>query len=404
MRDISADLRPAAVATPYSGIVEVMNHGFGKPGLVALWAGEGDLATPAFICEAATRSLAAGETFYTRQTGIPELREALARYHDRHWPGPGGRAFDPARFVVAGSGMQAIQIAIAAVAGAGDEIIVPTPAWPNVAGAMSVAGGRAVEVPMTADAAGWTLDLDRLAAAIGPATRAIFVNSPSNPTGWTASRETLAAILELSRRHGLWIIADEVYARFVYDGAERAPSFYDVADDDDRILYVNTLSKNWAMTGWRVGWISAPPAIGELLANLVQYSTSGVAVFMQRAAIAALDRGEDFVAHQVARAARGRALIHGVLTSTGRVHEAAPAGAFYYFFSIDGEPDTRRLGLQLVDEANVGLAPGTAFGAAGAGYMRLCFARGEDSLGLAARRLEAWLLGRGPDDGAGAGR
>ncbi|ODN72341.1 pyridoxal phosphate-dependent aminotransferase [Methylobrevis pamukkalensis] len=390
-QDFASNLRQAAVDAPPSGIVEVMNHGFGRPGLVALWAGEGDLPTPAFICEAATRSLVAGETFYTRQTGIPELREALARYHDRNWGALAGRPFDPERFIVTASGMQAIQIAIAAIAGAGDEILVPTPAWPNVAGALAVAGGRPVEVPMTCGPGGWHLDLDLLAAAITPATRAIFVNSPSNPTGWTADLATLQALLDLARARGLWILADEVYARFVYDGSRRAPSFYDLIEADDRVIFVNTLSKNWAMTGWRVGWISAPPQLAGLLANLVQYSTSGVAVFLQRAAAAALDRGDAFIDHQVARARRGRDIIHAALTGSGRVHDAPPPGAFYYFFAIDGEPDTRRLGLRLVDEANVGLAPGTAFGAAGAGYMRLCFARGEESLTLAAGRLRTWL-------------
>ncbi|MBH0237477.1 pyridoxal phosphate-dependent aminotransferase [Methylobrevis albus] len=391
--DLFGSLRPAAVDAPASGIVEVMNHGFGRPGLVALWAGEGDLATPAFINEAATRSLAAGETFYTRQAGIPELREALARYHDRVHGPLFGRPFEPERFVVTASGMQAIQLALAAIAGAGEEVLIPTPAWPNFAGAFAVAGGTPVEVPMGFDGSGWTLDLERLEAAITPKTRAIFINSPSNPTGWTADLATLAAVLELARRQGLWIVADEVYNRFVYDGTARSASFYDLIAPDDRVIFVNTFSKNWAMTGWRIGWISAPPAMTPLLANLVQYSTSGVAVFMQRAAVAALDRGEAFVEHQIARSARGRDIICTALESTGRVRTLRPAGAFYLFFAIDGEPDTRRLGLRLVDEANVGLAPGTAFGAAGAGFMRLCFARGEASLSTAADRLTTWLGG-----------
>ena len=157
--------------------------------------------------------------------------------------------------------MQAIQLAVSAVAGPGDEVIVPTPAWPNCAAAVGIGGAKPVFVTMDFDGSRWRLDLDKLAAAITPATRAIFINSPSNPTGWTATEDELRAILALARKHGLWIFADEVYSRFVYEG-ERAPSFYDVAADDDRILYVNTFSKNWAMTGWRIGWISAPPQLG----------------------------------------------------------------------------------------------------------------------------------------------
>src|SRR5205085_11531678 len=155
-------LSRAARLAPESGIVEVANYGRGRDGLIPLWIGEGDLPTPSFICEAATRALAAGETFYTWQRGIPPLRDALARYHTALY----GRAFAPEEFYVTGSGMQAIQIVIAMLAGAGDEIVIPTPTWPNAAAATGIIGGRAVEVPMSFGDSGWSLDLDRLAAAI----------------------------------------------------------------------------------------------------------------------------------------------------------------------------------------------------------------------------------------------
>lgn len=384
-------IRPEAAGAPASGIVEVMRHGFGKPGIVPLWAGEGDLPTPPFICDAATRSLAAGETFYTHQTGIPELREALARYHTAVYGHLFGRPFGPERFIVTGSGMHAIELAITAIAGAGDEVIIPTPAWPNFAAAVGIRGATPVQLPMSFGQGGWSLDLDRLAAAITPATRAIFVNSPSNPTGWTASLETLSAILALARRQGLWIIADEVYGRFHYAEEGPAPSFHSLIDESDRVVFVNTFSKNWAMTGWRIGWLEIPPAMQELFVNLVQYSSSGTAVFMQRAGIAALENGEGFLAHQVARCRKGLAVLKDTLEPTGRVRFAEPKGAFYLFFSIDGEPDTRGLGLRLVDEANVGIAPGDTFGEAGRGWMRLCFARSPERLQIAASRLKEWL-------------
>ena len=177
-------LSRAARAAPESGIVEAMNYGRRRGGVTPLWAGEGDLPTPAFICEAATRSLAAGETFYTWQRGIPELRQALARYHTTLY----GRPFVPEEFYVTGSGMQAIQIVLAMVAGAGDEVLIPTPTWPNAAAAAGVIGARAVEVPMSFGNDGWSLDLERLAGAVTAKTRALFVVSPSNPTGWTATR------------------------------------------------------------------------------------------------------------------------------------------------------------------------------------------------------------------------
>jgi len=390
MTDFLATLRPEALGAPPSGIVEVMNYGRQREGLIPLWAGEGDLPTPAFVCEAATRSLAAGETFYTWQRGIPELRAALARYHERLY----GGTCAPERFFVTASGMQAIQIALTALAGPGDEVLVPSPAWPNFAAAVGVRGARVVDVPMTFGNRGWILDVERLADVVTPATKAIFLNSPCNPTGWTATREELAAVLALARERGIWIVADEVYGRFVWDGSARAPSFHDVATPEDRVIFVNTFSKNWAMTGWRVGWIEAPPEIGDVLENLIQYSTSGVAVFVQRAAVAALDHGEGFLAHQVARIAESRKILTDTLAATGRARFVAPVGAFYLFFGVEGEDDTSKLGLRLVDEAGIGLAPGTAFGPAGNGFLRLCFARGPESMREASRRLADWLNGR----------
>jgi aspartate/methionine/tyrosine aminotransferase len=387
--NLVAALRAEARDAPESGIVEVFNYGRAREGLVPLWVGEGDLPTPDFISDAAVKSLRDGETFYTYQRGIPEMRAALARYHARVY----GRPFDAERFFVTGGGMQAIQIAARMVAGTGDEVIVPTPAWPNFAAAIGVGGGRPVEVPMGFGNAGWTLDLDRLFAAVTPRTRAIFLNSPSNPTGWTATLDELRAVLSFARERGLWIVADEVYHRFFYAG-DRSPSFYDIAEPDDRLLQVNTMSKNWAMTGWRVGWLSANPALGPVIENLVQYSTSGTAAFLQRGATAALDDGDDFIAFQVARAHTGRDIVVDALAATGKVRFADPAGAFYLFFSVDGEPDTGRLGLRLVDEANVGLAPGDSFGRAGAGFMRLCFARDADQVRKGADRIAAWVRGR----------
>jgi len=388
MSDLLHALRREAREAPDSGIIEVFNYGQGRVGLIPLWAGEGDLPTPDFICEAVARSLKAGETFYTWQRGIPELRSALASYHGRQF----GRSFAPERFFVTIGGMQAIQIAVTAVAGSGDEVIVPTPAWPNCAAAVGISGATPVFVKLDFDGSRWRLDLDKLAAAIGPATRAIFINSPSNPTGWTATEEELRAILAFARQRHLWILADEVYSRFVYVGG-RAPSFYDVAEENDRILSVNTFSKNWAMTGWRVGWISAPPELGGVIENLIQYSTSGVATFVQRGAIAALENGEDFVRQQVERARQGRDIVCGSLAGSNSVRFAWPDGAFYLLFTVDGIADTSRLGLKLVDEAGIGLAPGTAFGPGGAPFMRICFARKAEDLSEAMRRLTGWLAG-----------
>jgi aspartate/methionine/tyrosine aminotransferase len=384
-------IRPEAAAAPESGIVEVSTYGRARPGTIPLWVGEGDTPTPDFIRDAATRSLAAGETFYTWQRGIPELREAIARYMARTYgaPWPGG-IFTRDRFFVTGGGMQAIQIAIRIACGPGDEVLIPSPAWPNFAAAAGLNGALPKLVPMTFGNRGWRLDVEALEAAVGPRTKVLFVNSPSNPTGWTATREELEALLALARRHGLWIIADEIYGRFVYEGG-RAPSFHDIMTAQDRILFVQTMSKNWAMTGWRIGWLEAPEELGQIAENLIQYSTSGVPVFSQRAAIAALDHGDAFIAHQIERARRSRDVICEALEATGKVRFLKPEGAFYLFFTVEGVEDARAAALRLIDEAGVGIAPGTAFGIGGGRFFRLCFARSPEQAAEAAERLRRWI-------------
>ncbi len=387
-KDLRGVLRTQARDTPVSGIEAVIDYGRDRPGLIPLWSGESDLATPEFIASAAIAGLRRGETFYTWQGGIPELRQSLARYHQRHF----GRAFDENEFIVTGGGMHAIQMAIAATAGSGDEAIYLTPAWPNFAAAAAIAGARPVAVPLDFSANGWSCDVARIEAAVSDRTKMIFVNSPSNPTGWTADIDTLRAILDLARRKGLWIIADEIYALFHF-GGKRAASFLDIMEEGDRILFVNTFSKNWAMTGWRIGWIKAHPSLGRVFENLVQYSTSGVAQFMQRGGVAALEEGDAFLAQQVIQAQGARDAVCRVLGETGRVRFSVPAGAFYLFFSIDGLTDSTRAAFAIVDKVGVGLAPGTAFGEDGQGFLRLCFHRRIDKVEEAAHRIAGWIRG-----------
>jgi aspartate/methionine/tyrosine aminotransferase len=380
------NLRAEARAAPESGIVAVMNHGRGRDGMIPLWAGEGDLPTPAFITDAAAQALAGGETFYTWQRGIPELRQALTRYYSRHF----GKIFAEEEFLVTGSGMHAIQLALDAVAGSGDEVIYLSPAWPNFAAAAGVSGAVPVAVTLDQSGNGWSCDVGKIEAAITPRTRALFINTPSNPTGWTADHETLQQILDLARARNLWLIADEIYSLFHY-GQGRAPSFLDIATAEDRILFVNSFSKNWAMTGWRVGWIKTHPALQQVFENLIQYSTSGVAQFMQRGAVVALDAGDGFILEQVERARAARDLVCAILAQTGRARFAVPQGAFYLFFTVDGIADSRTAAFDIVDHANVGLAPGTAFGPGGEAFLRLCFHRRLDQVEEAAHRLASWI-------------
>jgi aspartate/methionine/tyrosine aminotransferase len=389
-RDWLSQIRPAVRDIETSGIVEVFDYGRDRQGLIPLWVGEGDLPTPAFIADAAKASLDRGETFYTHQGGMPALRASIASYMTRvYGAAPGGGEFSSRQFFVTIGGMHALDIAVRMIVGPGEEALIPSPAWPNFAGALAANGARPCFVTLERGEA-WRLDPERLAAAVTPATRAIFFNSPANPTGFIATQAELIAALDLARRHDLWIVADEIYGRLTYDG-RRAPSFHDIMAPDDKILFVQTFSKNWAMTGWRIGWLEAPPALAPAIENLVQYSTSGVPVFAQRAAVAALEEGEAFLADLTRRMRASRDILSKSLAETGRVRFSQPEGAFYLFCSVLGEPDSRRLALRLIDEAGVGAAPGNAFGPGGEGYLRLCFARAPEEIAEASRRLVDWL-------------
>ena len=374
---------------PDSGIVKAAMYGFGKPDVIPLWVGEGNVPTPELFARAASESLLRGETFYTWQRGIPELRDALARYHTRHF----GRTFSYENFFVTSGGMQAIQTIIRLIAGEGDEIIIPTPAWPNYPGPLRLQGSVPVEVPMDFLNGRWRLDLDRLFAAIGPRTRAICINSPSNPVGWTATHDELIAVRDQCRKHGIWIFGDEVYSRFYYGGPQetRAPSFLDVCEDDDMLLLANTFSKNWAMTGWRVGWLQAPKALGTPIERIIQYNSSGTAAFLQRGCVVALDEGENFIAAQVAKARANRDMTAKLMGEMPRVRFEIPKGAFYMFFALDGMTDSTATTLRIIDEARVGFAPGGTFGRGGEGHLRMCYLRDPAKVEEALGRFRHWL-------------
>jgi aspartate/methionine/tyrosine aminotransferase len=286
--------------------------------------------------------------------------------------------------------MSAIKETIQMLVNPGDEVVVPSPCWPNVAAAVDIMAGVVKPVMLTFGNRGWTLDIETVMAACGPRTKIIFVNSPGNPTGYMMSRAEQQALLEFARKRGIWIVADEVYGRLVYD-RKAAPSFLEIADPDERVIVVNTFSKNWAMTGWRMGWVVASTQLGQVYENLVQYNTSGVASFLQFGAVAALNEGDAFLAEQVARCAKGRAMVTETFARLPRVRYAPPEGAFYAFFAVDGKSDARARAFELVDRANVGLAPGTAFGPGAPNFLRLCFACSLDRLGEGLSRLEKAL-------------
>jgi len=264
--------------------------------------------------------------------------------------------------------------------------VLISPIWPNIFYAVRTMGGESRHVRLQQTAMGWKLDLDRLFAACDARTRAIFIASPSNPTGWLMSEDEQRAVLDFARRRGIWIIADEVYHRLVYDRPV-APSFLNLALPDDPVFVVNSFSKSWAMTGWRLGWLIHPPALGDRMGDLSGINNTGATTFVQHAGVCAIEQGEAFIAEMVERCRRGRDLVHQRLAGLPRVAISRPAAAFYAYFKVDGVSDDLGFAQDLVRTARVGLAPGSAFGPDNAGYFRLCFASAEARLSEALDRL-----------------
>lgn len=366
-----------------SGIMRIAIGALEDPEVIPLWFGESDLPTPDIIREAAKRALDEGRTFYSYARGHRLLREALLTYHRRLY----GLDLHPDRMSVPGSTMLSVMIAGQCVIEPNDEIVLISPYWPNVRTVVEVLGGRPVEVRLEEGPERWWLDLDRVTRAIGPRTKAIYVNSPSNPTGWIASRDELAALLALCRRHGLALIADEVYHRNVYDGRDPAPSVLELAGDDEPVFVLNGFSKAWAMTGWRLGWMVHPKHLAEPMAVLAEVNNTGATSFAQYGGIAALEQGEEFVRAFVARCRRNRDLVQERLGAHPRVRLLRPQGAFYAFPKIEGLRDSLAFCRRLLAEARVGTAAGYSFGAGNEGHIRLCFAIAPERLEPALDRL-----------------
>jgi aspartate/methionine/tyrosine aminotransferase len=376
--------RAAVRALVPSLIREVANGGMSEPDVLAFWFGEPDEVTPAFIRDAGAASLARGETFYTQNFGIPPLREAIAAYLARlHRPTVEDN------IAVTASGMSALMLVVEALVAPADRVVVVTPLWPNLVEIPKILSGNVECVALECRDGEWRLDLDRLLAALTPATRLLLVNSPNNPTGWTLTRAEQEAILARCRRHGIWLVADDVYERLYYrEDTPAAPSFLDLAAPEERVISVNSFSKSWLMTGWRLGWIVAPSPLMPDLGKLIEYNTSCSPAFVQHAGVAAITKGEPTVAHTRERFRRARDYLVGALSRMPGVEVAAPAGAMYAFFRVRGLTDSLAFCKRLVHEARLGLAPGRAFGPEGEGFVRWCFASDEARLGEAVARFE----------------
>jgi len=393
--DLSA--RSAVRSLVASQIREVANAGMGDPDILAFWFGEPDEVTPPHIREAAVAALAAGDTFYTQNFGIPELREAIARYVSRLQP-PGAAGVSADNVAVTASGMSALMLTVEALVDPGDRVVCVTPLWPNLTEIPRILGAGVVRVALDFGPGGWRLNVPKLIAALTPGTRIVMINSPNNPTGWTLGRASQAVILEHCRRHGIWIVADDVYERLYYgeagDAAPRSPSFLDLATPGDRVVSTNSFSKAWLMTGWRLGWIVAPAPLMPDLGKLIEYNTSCSPGFVQRAGLAAITQGEATVVRTLARYRRARDSLCRALNMIPGIEVAPPPGAMYVFFRADGVTDSLAFCKRLVREAKLGLAPGSAFGPEGEGFVRWCFAASEERLMDGVARLSRFLARR----------
>ncbi|HVN01449.1 MAG TPA: pyridoxal phosphate-dependent aminotransferase [Caulobacteraceae bacterium] len=372
---------------PLENISSLARGAFGDPSIIPLWFGEGDVEAPAFIGVAMAEAIKAGHVFYTHQNGIPELRQTLADY----LTGLGARPVTADRITVAFSGMYAIMLAIQLTCEAGDNVIAIDPVWPNTGGAARLVGAEVRSARMDHGQGGWSVDPEKVAAQMDGRTRAVFFASPGNPTGAMVPLETQKALLDLCRARGVWLIADEVYNRLAF-GRNAAPTILDIADPEDRLIVINSFSKSWAMTGWRLGWMVHPPSVGPTLAMMVQYTTSGVSTFLQHAGVAAIREGEPFVAWMRGYVEDGMGIVCDALEALPRVRLGPrPQAGMYAFFEIDGMPDSRRACLDILEKTRVGLAPGVFFGPGSETFLRACVCRKPEVLREAMGRLSAVL-------------
>ena len=377
-----------------SRIREVANAGMGRSDVLAFWFGESDEVTQDFIRHAAIESLQQGETFYSHNLGLPELRDEIARYMSaRHG------AIGADRVAVTSGGVNALMLAMQQLVDAGDEVVAVTPVWPNLTAQPAIMGARVTCVALKPVAGVWTLDMAVLLAAVTASTKVLILNAPNNPTGWTLTRDEQKRILDHCRITGTWILADEVYERLYYEPSPNgcAPSFLDVATPEDRLVVVHSFSKSFLMTGWRLGWLVMPPGMTHHMGKLIEFNTSCASVFVQRAGMAALRGTDEVTPPLVAHLKICRDTLIPLLQAIPGVQVAPARGGMYAFFRLAGFDDSLATAKRLVVEAGLGLAPGDAFAPEANGWLRWCFAsKDPQRLVEGVNRLQRWLAAQAP--------
>ena len=379
-------LRPEIENLQPSGIAKIALPRFTDPSVIPLWIGEGDLVTAQFIREAAKRAIDEGYTFYAYTRGRVELRDAIKTYLDRIY----GVDLNPDRISVPGSSMMGITLAAQMTLGHGRHALIVSPSWPNIENTVRATGADISFVRQRMENGRWHLDANDVVAAVREDTRAIYINSPCNPTGWIIPESTLESLLEFCRERDIVLIADEVYHRHVYDG-DTAPSLMTLANDDDPVIVVNGFSKAWAMTGWRLGWMVAPARYAQHIAVLSECFHTGAPSIVQFAGIAALQDGEELVRTLRAQYAGGRDIVMEILGQHPRVELSEPEGAFYAFPRVEGMGSSLDFAEALLQEYDVGVAPGYTFGPGNEEHFRLCFAQSHQRLTEALQRIVSFI-------------
>ena len=383
-------MRQAIQQLQASKIRELANAGLGRPDVLAFWFGESDEVTPDFIRQAAIDSLQAGETFYAHNLGLPVLRESIAtEMNNRH-----GTAIHSERIAVTSGGVSALMLAMQALVDAGDEVCVVTPVWPNLTAQPQILGADLRTVSLEPVKGRWELPLEKLLNSITSKTRLLVLNSPNNPTGWTLNRQEQLAILDKCRSTGTWILADEVYESlyFLPSGNQCAPSFLDIASQNDKVVIAHSFSKSFLMTGWRLGWLVMPPNMTEHMGKLIEFNTSCASTFVQRAGVVALQRAQEVTPRVVAHLRTCRDTLAQALSGISQIEFALPDGGMYLFLRLPEGMDDFQIAKRLVVEAGLGLAPGSAFAPQAQGWLRWCFASKDlERLTLGAQRIETWL-------------
>ncbi|HLH20519.1 MAG TPA: pyridoxal phosphate-dependent aminotransferase [Bryobacteraceae bacterium] len=390
MRDMP-QIATSVENVPHSRIREIGEIAMGMQGVLRLYFGESNLPTPEYIKRAAVRALEDGYTFYTENAGLPSLRRAIAANYLRLH----GVELDPAReIVVTASGVQALNLAIRCVLDPGERMLALTPAWPNGSASAMMANAEVVQIPHPLCGGRYRIDFDALEAAVTPRTRLLLYTSPSNPLGWVATEAEQRELLEFARRHDLWLLADEVYDRLYYQ-ADRpggpAPSILRLATREDAVMVVQSFSKSYCMTGWRVGWLVARGDAAAKATQLNEFIVSHAPTFAQKAGETALAEGEPELLCMLERLKQNRELCLQALRAMPGLTVPEPEGAFYLFPRVEGLEDSFGFCRRLLEETRVGLAPGVAFGAGGEGSIRICYAAEPSVLEPAMERLAGFL-------------